>query len=145
MDGVSTKPDEKILALGATNRPWEIDEAFRRRFEKRIYLPMPDVDARKELFRIYVKEIEVEQDYVADKLVEATDGYTGSDIAMICREASMQPIRELDSSGKITDPSSKVRAVNMEDFLAAIKHVRPVVSASELNRFKEWNDEYGAY
>jgi SpoVK/Ycf46/Vps4 family AAA+-type ATPase len=145
MDGVSTKVDERVLALGATNRPWDIDEAFRRRFEKRIYLPMPDVDARKELFRIYVKEIEVEQDYAVDKLVETTDGYTGSDIAMICREASMQPIRDLDSSGKITDPSSKVRAVNMEDFLAAIKRVRPVVSVSELNRFKEWNDEFGAY
>ena len=145
MDGVSTKADDKILVLGATNRPWDIDEAFRRRFEKRIYLPMPDLDARTELFKIYVKEIEVDQDFNADKLVEATDSYTGSDIAMICREASMQPIRELDSSGKITDPSVKVRPVKMEDFLAAIKHVRPVVSANELNKFKEWNDEFGAY
>jgi vacuolar protein-sorting-associated protein 4 len=145
MDGVSTKSDERILALGATNRPWDIDEAFRRRFEKRIYLPMPDVDARKELFRIYVKEIEIDQDFNRDKLVEATDGYTGSDIALICREASMQPIRELDTSGKITDLSVKVRPVNMEDFLAAIKRVRPVVSTNELNRFKEWNDEFGAY
>jgi vacuolar protein-sorting-associated protein 4 len=145
MDGVSTKIDEKVLALGATNRPWDIDEAFRRRFEKRIYLPMPDVDARKELFKIYTKEIEVDQDFNVDKVVEATDGYTGSDIALICREASMQPIRELDSSGKITDPSVKVRSVNMEDFLTAVKHVRPVVSANELNRFKEWNDEFGAY
>jgi SpoVK/Ycf46/Vps4 family AAA+-type ATPase len=145
MDGVSTKADEKILALGATNRPWDIDEAFRRRFEKRIYLPMPDVDARKELFKIYVKEIDVDQDFDVDKLVQATDGYTGSDIVMICREASMQPIRELDSSGKITDPSVKVRPAKMEDFLAAIKHVRPVVSATELNRFKEWNDEFGVY
>ncbi|WXG42785.1 MAG: AAA family ATPase [Promethearchaeati archaeon SRVP18_Atabeyarchaeia-1] len=145
MDGVSTKADEKILVLGATNRPWDIDEAFRRRFEKRIYLPMPNVDARKELFKIYVKEIEIDPDFNADKLVGATDGYTGSDIAMICREASMQPIRELDTSGKITDPAVKVRPVNMEDFLAAIRRVRPVVSASELNRFKQWNDEFGAY
>jgi len=145
MDGVSTKIDEKILTLGATNRPWDIDEAFRRRFEKRIYLPMPNIDARKELFKIYVKEIETDKDYESDKLVGATEGYTGSDIALICREAAMQPIRELDSTGKITDPSVKVRPVSMEDFFAAIKRVRPVVSPNELNRFKEWNDEFGAY
>jgi vacuolar protein-sorting-associated protein 4 len=145
MDGISTKPDERILVLGATNRPWDIDEAFRRRFEKRIFLPLPDADARKELFKIYTKEIEIAEDFNADRLVEVTDGYTGSDIAMICREASMQPIRELDSSGKITDISAKVRSVNIEDFLTAVKHVRPVVSTSEMNRFREWNDEFGAY
>jgi len=145
MDGVSTKPDEKILVLGATNRPWDIDEAFRRRFEKRIYLPIPDADARREIFKINTKEIEVSQDFNLDKLVEATEGYTGSDITMVCREASMQPIRELDLSGKITDPSVKVRPVNMEDFMAAIKRVRPVVSPNEVQRFQGWNAEFGAY
>ena len=92
-----------------------------------------------------MKEIDVDKDYDSEKLVEATDGYTWSDIALISREASMQPIRELDSTGKITDPSAKVRPVNMQDFLAAIKRVRPVVSPDELNRFKELNDEFGAY
>jgi SpoVK/Ycf46/Vps4 family AAA+-type ATPase len=62
---------------------------------------------------------------------------------MICREAAMQPIRELDLSGKITDISVKVRPVSMADFLAAIKRVRPVVSSNELNRFKQWYDEFG--
>jgi len=145
MDGVNTKPDEKILVLGATNRPWDVDEAFRRRFEKRIYLPIPDTDARRELFRINTKEIEVTQDFNLEKLVEATEGYTGSDITMVCREASMQPIRELDLSGKITDPSVKVRPVNMEDFMVAIKRVKPVVSSNEVKRFQEWNAEFGAY
>jgi SpoVK/Ycf46/Vps4 family AAA+-type ATPase len=145
MDGVNTKPDEKILVLGATNRPWDIDEAFRRRFEKRVYLPMPDADARRELFKINTKEIELSQDFNLDKLVEATEKYTGSDITMICREASMQPIRELDISGKITDPSAKVRPVNMEDLMDAIRRVKPVVSSNEVQRFQTWNAEFGAY
>jgi spastin len=143
LDGISSKTTDRILTLGATNRPWDIDEAFRRRFEKRIYLPMPDTDARKELFKIYVKEIEVDKDFEIEQLVKNTEGYTGSDVAMICREAAMQPIRELDLSGKITDTSVKVRPVSMGDFLAAIKRVRPVVSSNELSRFKEWNDEFG--
>jgi SpoVK/Ycf46/Vps4 family AAA+-type ATPase len=143
LDGISSKTTDRILTLGATNRPWDIDEAFRRRFEKRIFLPMPDTDARKELFKIYVKEIEVDKDFEIEQLVKNTEGYTGSDIAMICREAAMQPIRELDLSGKITDTSVKVRPVSMGDFLAAIKRVRPVVSSNELSRFKEWNDEFG--
>jgi SpoVK/Ycf46/Vps4 family AAA+-type ATPase len=145
MDGVSTKPDEKILVLGATNRPWDIDEAFRRRFEKRVYLPIPDADARRELFKINTKEIELSQDFDLDRLVEATENYTGSDITMVCREASMQPIRELDISGKITDPSAKVRSVNMEDFTAAIKRVKPVISLNEVQKFQTWNAEFGAY
>jgi vacuolar protein-sorting-associated protein 4 len=145
MDGVSTKSDEKILVLGATNRPWDIDEAFRRRFEKRIYLPMPDVDARRELFKINTKDIEVAQDFNLEKLVESTDGYAGSDVTLICREASMQPIRELDLSGKINDPSVKVRPISMDDFMAAIKRVRPVVSPNELQKFQGWDAEFGAY
>ena len=143
LDGVNSKPTDRVLALAATNRPWDIDEAFRRRFEKRIYLPMPDDAARNELFKIYVKEIEVDKDFEIDPLVKATEGYTGSDVAMICREAAMQPIRELDLSGKITDVSVKVRAVTAADFLAAIKRVRPVVSPKELDRFRQWNDEFG--
>jgi SpoVK/Ycf46/Vps4 family AAA+-type ATPase len=143
LDGVGSKPTDRVLALGATNRPWDIDEAFRRRFEKRIFLPMPDNAARNELFKIYVKEIEVDKDFEIEPLVKTTEGYTGSDVAMICREAAMQPIRELDLSGKITDTSVKVRPVSMADFLAAIKRVRPVVSSNELNRFKQWYDEFG--
>jgi SpoVK/Ycf46/Vps4 family AAA+-type ATPase len=143
LDGVGSKPTDRVLALGATNRPWDIDEAFRRRFEKRIFLPMPNNAARNELFKIYVKEIEVDKDFEIEPLVKTTEGYTGSDVAMICREAAMQPIRELDLSGKITDISVKVRPVSMADFLAAIKRVRPVVSSNELNRFKQWYDEFG--
>ena len=143
LDGVSSKPTDRVLALGATNRPWDIDEAFRRRFEKRIYLPIPDEAARTELFKIYVKEIEVDKDFGIEPLVKATDGYTGSDVAMICREAAMQPIRELDLSGKINDTSVKVRAVGEADFLAAIKRIKPVVSPKELDRFVQFNDEFG--
>jgi SpoVK/Ycf46/Vps4 family AAA+-type ATPase len=143
LDGVSSKPTDRVLALGATNRPWDIDEAFRRRFEKRIYLPIPDETARTELFKIYVKEIEVDKDFDIEPLVKATDGYTGSDVAMICREAAMQPIRELDLSGKINDTSVKVRPVGEADFLAAIKRIKPVVSPKELDRFVQFNDEFG--
>ncbi|WXG45428.1 MAG: AAA family ATPase [Candidatus Atabeyarchaeum deiterrae] len=145
MDGVSTKIEDKVLVLGATNRPWDLDEAFRRRFEKRIFLPLPNADARRELFKIYVKEIEIGQDFDVEKLVQSTEGYTGSDVAMICREAAMEPVRDLDLSGKISDPSAKVRPVSMEDFLTAVKRVKPVVSESELQRFTQWDEEFSAY
>jgi SpoVK/Ycf46/Vps4 family AAA+-type ATPase len=145
MDGVSTKIEDKVLVLGATNRPWDLDEAFRRRFEKRIFLPLPNTDARRELFKIYVKEIEIGQDFDVEKLVQSTEGYTGSDVAMICREAAMEPVRDLDLSGKISDPSTKVRPVSMEDFLTAVKRVKPVVSESELQRFTQWDEEFSAY
>ena len=98
MNGVGND-QEGILVLAATNIPWQLDSAIRRRFEKRIYIALPDVASRARMFQLHIggtpctlnsKDIR----YLAEK----TDGYSGSDIAVVVRDALMQPIRKVQSA-----------------------------------------------
>jgi SpoVK/Ycf46/Vps4 family AAA+-type ATPase len=144
MDGVTSKAEDRIVVLGATNIPWEIDAAFRRRFEKRIYVPLPDLEARQAIFKIHTKGVEHAPEVNFEELAMLSEGYSGADIALICREAIMMPVRELDAAGALTDTSVQVRHVAKGDFLLAMEKIRPSVSPSELQRFDEWFAEFGA-
>ena len=89
------------MVLAATNRPWDLDEAIRRRLEKRIYIPLPPGEGRMSLFKINLKGIELGEDMDYEKMVELTDGYSGADIANVCRDAAMMPLRKKIASGQI--------------------------------------------
>ena len=85
MDGVSTDSDsnKNVTVLAATNRPWDIDDAIRRRLEKRIYIPLPTEKGRRELFKIYLKTVELTEENGGidwEYLVTESDGYSGADI-----------------------------------------------------------------
>ncbi|ODV95365.1 hypothetical protein PACTADRAFT_50099 [Pachysolen tannophilus NRRL Y-2460] len=88
-----------VLVLGATNLPWNIDSAVRRRFEKRIYIPLPDVEARTDLFKLNIGNTPCKlepHDYKI--LAEMTQGYSGHDVAVSVRDALMQPIRKIQTA-----------------------------------------------
>lgn len=87
------------MVLAATNRPFDLDEALRRRLEKRIYIPLPNLVGRRELFKINIKGVKTAEDLDWDKLVGMTKGYSGADIANVCREAAMMPMRKKLLSG----------------------------------------------
>ena len=137
MEGISSNKDDRVVTIGATNVPWEIDSAFRRRFQRRIYVPLPDEKARKIIFEINSRGIELDKSIDFKKLSKITNDYTGSDIANICREAIMAPIRELDSTNMIDDSSIKAREVTHNDYTNALKNVSKSVSKQEL--IKEFN------
>lgn len=93
MDGVG-KNSGNVLVLGATNVPWELDAAIRRRFEKRVYIPLPDKEARTYMVKLHLGDTPntlTEQDF--DRLGEITTGASGSDIKVLVKEALMQPLR----------------------------------------------------
>ncbi|KAN0063146.1 Vacuolar protein sorting-associated protein 4 [Thecaphora frezii] len=95
MNGVG-HDDSGVLVLGATNIPWALDLAIKRRFEKRIYIPLPDLEARKRMFELNVGDTPSacdSKDY--RKLAELTEGYSGSDISVLVRDALMQPVRKV--------------------------------------------------
>ncbi|MFV2016172.1 MAG: AAA family ATPase, partial [Candidatus Heimdallarchaeota archaeon] len=98
MEGITSKKDDRVVTIGATNVPWEIDTAFRRRFQRRIYVDLPDHDAREAIFKVNSKGIELDDSVDFKPLADLSEGYSGSDIANICRDAIMTPIRELDST-----------------------------------------------
>lgn len=94
MDGVGAS-DGQILVLGATNIPWELDAAIRRRFEKRVYIPLPEAEARSFMVRLHLGDTPndlTETDF--DKLGQLTEGASGSDIKVLVKEALMQPLRK---------------------------------------------------
>ncbi len=93
MQGVG-KAETGVLVLGATNTPWDLDPAIRRRFEKRVYIPLPDIRGRQALFRSSIGSTPnhlTEDDYYM--LAEATEGYSGADISILVRDALYEPVR----------------------------------------------------
>lgn len=95
MNGVGNDSNG-VLVLGATNIPWQLDSAIRRRFEKRIYIPLPDVGARTKMFEINVGDTPctlTKEDYRS--LGQMSEGYSGSDIAVAVKDALMEPIRKI--------------------------------------------------
>jgi len=142
MDGLKASKDERIVVLGATNRPWDLDAAFRRRFEKKIYIGLPDDKARELMFKLNTREVELAPDVDFAELAMLTEGYTGSDISLLCREAVMMPIREIDITQDITR-IDKVRPVTRDDFVIAMEKIKPVVTPEELKKYDEWTKTFG--
>jgi len=94
MDGVG-KSTSDVLVLGATNVPWELDAAIRRRFEKRIYIPLPDKESRTYMLKLHIGDTPNDlTDSDLERLGKMTDGASGSDISVLVREALMEPLRK---------------------------------------------------
>lgn len=107
MNGVGND-SQGVLVLGATNIPWQLDSAIRRRFERRIYIPLPDLAARTTMFEINVGDtpcVLTKEDYRT--LGAMTEGYSGSDIAVVVKDALMQPIRKIQSATHFKDVSTE--------------------------------------
>ncbi|XP_043193711.1 spastin-like isoform X4 [Amphibalanus amphitrite] len=143
-DGLGTNAEDKILVLGATNRPQELDQAILRRFPKRIYIPLPDREARKALLgRLLSSHGQPLRQGDLQTLAELTDGYSASDIAALARDAALGPIREMDQEQvKSIDPK-KLRHINVNDFKDSLKRIRRSVDAQTLAQYEKFEREYG--
>ncbi|KAM9100080.1 fidgetin-like protein 1 [Sarcophilus harrisii] len=144
LDGATTSSEERILVVGATNRPQEIDEAARRRLVKRLYIPLPEPSARKQIvknlmakehFRLSEEEISL--------IVKQSDGFSGADMTQLCREASLGPIRSLQTIDITTVTPDQVRPIAFVDFENAFRTVRPSVSLKDLELYENWNKTFG--
>lgn len=101
LDGLHTGSSDNtgVVVLAATNLPWALDPAFRRRFEPRIYIPLPDKEARRQLFGIHAgKWGDMLSSKDVDELAEMTEGYSGSDIANVIKHALSVPLQKAQSS-----------------------------------------------
>nr|XP_057903620.1 fidgetin-like protein 1 [Doryrhamphus excisus] len=141
-DGSQKKPNNKsVLVIGATNRPQEIDEAVRRRFVKRVYVPLPDQSGIEDLLKSLLSQYDCDvQKNEYKELSEKLIGYSGSDIYNLCREAVMEPLREID----ISKGMSELRPIKSDDIIKAMNQIRKSVSKDDLKDYERWNDEYGS-
>lgn len=95
MDGL-TKSNELVFVLAATNLPWQLDSAMLRRLEKRILVPLPDPEARRAIFEeLLLPQLNGAVELPLDAMVKGTEGYSGSDIRIVCKEAAMRPLRRI--------------------------------------------------
>lgn len=141
-DGLGSNSTDRLLVMGATNRPGDLDEAALRRLIKRIYIPLPE-DATRSALILYLLR---DQNHTLagkdlDLLVRDTSGYSGSDLTAVCREASLGPIRRVKDLMKIE--ASKIPAITYADFKKALSVIRPSVSQGSLSMFEKWNTEHG--
>ncbi|XP_052865144.1 katanin p60 ATPase-containing subunit A1 isoform X1 [Anopheles cruzii] len=150
MDGLNAANDEKvIMVLAATNHPWDIDEAFRRRFEKRVYIGLPNDNTRKALLELCLKGVSISPDLNTDTVADQLNGYTGSDIANVCRDAAMMAMRRhinglSPSEIKMIRREEVDLPVTGQDFQDAMLKTRKSVSANDVTRYETWMDEYGS-
>merc|ERR1712232_1432397 len=125
-----------LLVLATSNSPWDLDEALRRRLEKRIFIPLPDEEARRQMFASHLRDAQV-----------------CADVHLICRDAAMEPMRRavnglspaqlisLRNEGRLTPDSL---AISMNDFNAALRSIQPSVAAADCDRYMRWGEEFGS-
>lgn len=151
----------RVLVLAATNLPWAIDEAARRRFVRRQYIPLPEDFVRKQQVKTLLSHQKHElSDRDLDRLVTLTDGkyrhslrcsehtsndvpgFSGSDITALAKDAAMGPLRSLGES-LLTMTMDEIRPIRFEDFQASLRTIRPSVSKQGLKEFEDWAREFG--
>ncbi|XP_075145520.1 katanin p60 ATPase-containing subunit A-like 1 isoform X2 [Haematobia irritans] len=151
MDGLNvTMQDEKIImVLAATNHPWDIDEAFRRRFEKRIYISLPNEDTRSALLKLCLKDVNLCSSLDTTAIGEQMKGYSGFDISNVCRDAAMMPMRR-QIFGRTPEEIRQIRRedvdlpITLQDFQDAMQRTKKSVSIDDVKRFEKWMEEYGS-
>ncbi|ESQ54459.1 hypothetical protein EUTSA_v10024407mg [Eutrema salsugineum] len=168
-DGLMSNAGDRILVLAATNRPFDLDEAIIRRFERRIMVGLPSIESREKILRTLLSKEKTENlDF--HELAQMTDGYSGSDLKNFCTTAAYRPVRELIKQECLKDQERKkreeaenseersesqeevseervitLRPLSMEDMRVAKSQVAASFAAegAGMNELKQWNDLYG--
>jgi transitional endoplasmic reticulum ATPase len=129
IDGIETL--QNVLVIAATNRPDILDPAVMRpgRFDRLIYVPSPDFEALKEIFKIHTTGMPLSRDVVLDELARKAQGYSGADIEAICREAAMNSLRE----------DIETTEVSRRDFDVALERVNPSITAEDDSWYQKFS------
>ncbi|MBN3292816.1 SPAST protein, partial [Polypterus senegalus] len=143
-DGVQSAGDDRILVMGATNRPQELDEAVLRRFTKRIYVTLPSEETRLRLLKnLLGKHGNPLSQKDLTELARMTDGYSGSDLTALAKDAALGPIRELKPEQVKNMSANEMRNITFGDFTESLKKIKRSVSPQTLNAYMKWNKDYG--
>lgn len=143
-DGVQSGKDDRVLVMGATNRPQELDEAVLRRFAKRVYVALPDEETRFTLLKnLLGKHGNPLSKSELCHLAKKSAGYSGSDLTSLAKDAALGPIRELGPEQVRSMAASEMRNIQMKDFEDSLKRIKPSVSPATLTMYTKWNKDFG--
>ena len=145
MDGIVDKGKNlHIYVIGATNKPWDLDWAFIRRFQKRILVPLPDHHTRLMMLKLYTSALQLASDVDLHELARLSEGFSGSDIRDVSQSAQLKLIGEFFESGQATDKQAKPRLLTMEDFSQILEDRKPSVSLDMLSLYNRWFETFKA-
>ena len=142
-DGVGSSEENRVLIIGATNRPFDLDPAVIRRLPKRVYVgPFNDEDKKGFIKKIITQNKCNISDEEFMKIAKMCNNYSNSDLKELCREAAYEPLRELNSSS--LKKVSELRPITFDDFNKAIRKVRGTLTEGILKQLEKWNQDFGA-
>ena len=158
LDGLNRDEGELVFLLAATNLPWELDPAMLRRLEKRILVGLPSEAARARMMERYLAPHAVAADVSLRDLAAGTDGYSGADVMLLCKESAMRPLRRLmdrlmtsedsdEPSVESTDDDGaevRVGEITRDDVAGALAATRPTQTDAHARRYEEWTRSFGA-
>jgi SpoVK/Ycf46/Vps4 family AAA+-type ATPase len=145
MDGIVDKGKKlHVYVIGATNKPWDLDWAFIRRFQKRILVPLPDHHTRLMMLKLYTSTLQLSTDVDLHELARISEGFSGSDIRDVCQSAQLKLIGEFFESGQANDKQAKPRFLTMDDFKQIFEDRKPSVSLDMLSLYNRWFEAFKA-
>ena len=145
MDGITNKSkNSKLYVIGATNKPWSLEAGFLRRFQKRIYVTLPDNDSRNHLFKQYTIPLKKDKTLKIEELSKLVQGYSASDIKDICQAVQLRVVNELFESGKAMEAKSNPRPISMNDFKEIIKIRKSTISIEMIRAYMRWSEQFKA-
>ncbi|MBC7130067.1 ATP-binding protein, partial [Candidatus Bathyarchaeota archaeon] len=133
-----------VYVIGATNKPWDLDWPFIRRFQKRILVPLPDYHARLMMFKHYTQNLTLGPDVNLHELARLSEGFSGSDIKDVCQAAHLKVIGEFFESGQAANKLAKPRPLRMSDFRQILEERKPSVSLDMLTLYNRWFEAFKA-
>ncbi|ORC85726.1 putative AAA ATPase [Trypanosoma theileri] len=155
MDGAGNDNHEaRVLVMGATNRPFDLDEAIIRRFPKRVFVPLPDAAAREQILKSLLNTEETPNNLTPvawQRVIDLTNGYSGHDLRQLCEEAAMIPVRELlaeklrngEDLGENVLHHNLLRPLTLQDVEVCVQARHPSCCLKQLKALEEWSDTYG--
>ncbi|MCK4434094.1 ATP-binding protein [Candidatus Bathyarchaeota archaeon] len=145
MDGIIDKGKNlHVYIIGATNKPWDLDWPFIRRYQKRILVPLPDHHARLMMFKLYVRSLQLAPDIDLHELARLSEGFSGSDIKDVCQSAHLKVIGDFFESGQAANKLAKPRLMRMNDFRRILEDRKPSVSLNMVASYNRWFDAFKA-
>jgi SpoVK/Ycf46/Vps4 family AAA+-type ATPase len=145
MDGINGKSKEsQLYVIGATNKPWTLEAGFLRRFQKRIYVTLPDNASRTHLFNQYTRPLNIDTGLRIEELAKITEGYSASDIKDICQSSQLRVVNELFESGRAMEQGAVPRAITMTDIKEILKIRKPSVSVDMIRAYMRWSEQFKA-
>ena len=150
IDGINGKgKDMQLYVIGATNKPWSLDHPFLRRFQKRIYVSLPSVEARERLFVLYTNKLNLDSRVRSHTLASIFDGYSASDIKDICQAVQLKVVNEMFNVPAYKEPvegenQSTPRGITMKDFRETMARRKPSVSMDMIRAYYKWSEQFKA-